>query len=96
MRFWYKYTKKDTNIYTMICHKKRTKIIRNVFLKLIDMYRIFTMQIVMHDHVHKLIEDSNHPRVNKEKYYDNVFHLYNLHKIHVEIEFLQQIMHLIK
>jgi hypothetical protein len=32
--------------------------------------------------------------VNKENHYDNVFHLYNHQKVHVEFEFQQQIIHL--
>jgi hypothetical protein len=64
---------------------KGRKMICNVFPKLIDMYRIFINEIVTNDHIHKLIEDANRSILNKENDYDNVFHLYNLHKIHVEM-----------
>jgi len=34
--------------------------------------------------------------VNKENGHDNVFHRYNLRKVHVEIELQQQMIHLMK
>lgn len=58
--------------------------------------RRFTIQIANNDYVHLLIEDVNHSIWNKENYYDIVFHQYNLHKVHVNIEFPHRIMHLIK